>query len=354
MLSRPVTVAAVQAEPVWFDMEATTDKIVDIIAESAGNGAEIVAFPETFLPGYPWQIWLDSPAASMAFVPRYTLNSPAADGPELARIAQAARGHEIAVGLGYSERDRGSLYMGQAIIDARGERVLTRRKLKPTHVERTVFGEGDGSDLTVADLGYAMVGALCCWEHLQPLSKYAMYSLGEDIHVASWPAFSLYVGQAHALGAEVNTSASRIYAVEGQSFVVAPCTVIGPSARAIFCDTPAKEEMLGLGGGCARIFGPDGSSLAAPLAEDAEGILYAVCEPALQMVAKSVADPTGHYSRPDVTRLLLDRGQRSAAVDAQGRGRPRPGTVPAADVEAVGAGPAGSVELVGLAGEVPA
>jgi len=325
VLSRPVTVAAVQSEPVWLDMEATTDKIVDIVGEAADHGAELVSFPETFLPGYPWHIWLDAPAANMAMVPSYTLNSPTADGPQLQRIAAAAKDKEIAVSLGYSERDRGSLYMGQAIIDAAGKRVLTRRKLKPTHVERTVFGEGDGSDLAVVDLEYATVGALCCWEHLQPLSKYAMYSLGEDIHVAAWPAFSLYEGAAHALGGEVNNAASMIYAVEGQTFVVAPCSIIGPSAQKLFCDTPAKAEMLRPGGGRARIYGPDGSSLAQPLAEDAEGILYAVCDPALQAIAKAAADPTGHYSRPDVTRLLLDRTPRSAAVDAQGKGRPRPG-----------------------------
>ncbi len=330
MLSRAVTVAAVQAEPVWLDMEATTDKVVDLVAEAAGHGAELVAFPETFVPGYPMHIWLDSPAATMPMVPRYTENSPAADGPQLARIAAAAKRHGIAVGLGYSERDRGSLYMGQAVIDATGKRVLTRRKLKPTHVERTVFGEGDGSDLAVVDLGWATVGALCCWEHLQPLSKYAMYSLGEDVHVAAWPSFSMYEGVANALGGEVNNAASMVYAVEGQSFVLAPSTVVGPSGQALFCDTPAKEALLPLGGGRSRIFGPDGSSLAQTLAEDAEGILYAVCEPALQMIAKSAADPTGHYSRPDVTRLVLDRTPRSAAVDAQGRGRPRPGSSPEA------------------------
>ncbi len=325
MLTRSVTVAAVQAEPVWFDMEATTDKVVDLVGEAARGGAELVAFPETFLPGYPWHIWLDSPAAGMAHVPAYHANSPTVDGPQLARVAAAARRHEVTVVLGYSERDGGSLYMGQAIFDPSGERVLTRRKLKPTHVERTVFGEGDGSDLAVADLGYGKVGALCCWEHLQPLSKYAMYSLGEDIHVAAWPAFSLYRGAANALGAEVNNAASLMYAVEGQVFVVAPCSVVGPSGRALFCDTPVKEQLLLAGGGFARIYGPEGSSLAEPLKEDEEGILHATCEPALQAIAKSAADPTGHYSRPDVTRLLLDRRPRSVTVDGEGRGRPRPG-----------------------------
>ncbi|MGI9614946.1 MAG: carbon-nitrogen hydrolase family protein, partial [Acidimicrobiales bacterium] len=307
MLNRTVKVAAVQAEPIWFDMDATTDKVIDLVSEAANNGAELVAFPETFIPGYPWQIWLDSPAAGMGLVPQYHANSPTADGPQIARIADAAKDNDINVVVGYSERGGGSLYMGQAIIDRTGTLVRSRRKLKPTHVERSVFGEGDGSDIDVHDMGFGNVGALNCWEHLQPLTKYAMFSLGEDVHCAAWPAFSLYRGAANALGPEVNNAASLMYAVEGQVFVLAPCAVIGKEGRAFFCDTPAKEQMLLEGGGFARIYGPEGTSLAEPLAEDAEGILYADCDPALQAIAKSAADPTGHYSRPDVTRLLFNQ-----------------------------------------------
>jgi aliphatic nitrilase len=307
MLDRIVKVAAVQAEPVWFDMEQTTDKVIQLVAEAASNGAELVAFPETFVPGYPWQIWLDSPAAGMSLVPQYHANSPTADGPQIARIAEAAMANDINVVVGYSERGGGSLYMGQAIIDRTGTLVRSRRKLKPTHVERSVFGEGDGSDIDVHDMGFGKVGALNCWEHLQPLTKYAMFSLGEDIHCAAWPAFSLYRGAANALGPEVNNAASLMYAVEGQVFVLAPCAVIGDAGREFFCDTPAKEQMLLKGGGFARIYGPEGTSLAEPLAEDVEGILYAECDPALQAIAKSAADPTGHYSRPDVTRLLFNQ-----------------------------------------------
>lgn len=307
MLNRTVRVAAIQAEPVWFDVDATVDKSIGLIEEASRGGAEIVAFPETFLPGYPWQIWLDTPGAGMAFVPKYWANSPTADGPELQTVADAAKANDITVVMGYSERDGGSLYMSQAFITPDEGIIKNRRKLKPTHVERSVFGEGDGSDLDVVDRDFGKLGALCCWEHLQPLSKYAMYSLGEDIHCAAWPSFSVYRGAANALGPEVNNAASLMYAVEGQTFVVAPCGVVGQAAHDFFCDTEAKQQMLLQGGGFARIYGPEGTQLAEPLAEDEEGILFADCDPALQAIAKSAADPTGHYSRPDVTRLLLDR-----------------------------------------------
>jgi len=302
-------------------MERTIDKVVDLIAEAAGHGAELVAFPETFVPGYPWQLWLDSPAANMGLVPGYYASSPTVDSPQLGRVGAAARKHETSVVLGYSERSDGSLYMGQATFDPSGTLRKARRKLKPTHVERSMFGEGDGSDLDVVDLGYGKVGALCCWEHLQPLTKYAMFSMHEDIHVAAWPSFSIYRGAAQALSAEVNNAASRMYAVEGQAFVVAPCALVGPDGRELFCDTDTKRALLGEGGGFARIYGPEGSELATPLAEDAEGILYADCDPALQAIAKSAADPVGHYSRPDVTRLLLDRTGRAPTVGGQ---RPAP------------------------------
>ncbi len=317
MLQRSVKVAAVQAEPVWFDMDKTTSKVIDLMAEAARNSVELIGFPETFIPGYPWQIWLDTPAAGMAHVPTYWANSPTIDGPQIARICEAARANDIAVVLGYSERDGGSVYMGQALIDKTGTLIKARRKLKPTHVERSVFGEGDGSDLDVHDLGFGKVGALCCWEHLQPLSKYAMYSMGEDIHCAAWPSFSLYRGGANALGPEVNNAASMMYAVEGGCFVIAPCATVGAAGRKLFCDTPMKEQLLLAGGGFARIYGPEGSMLAEPPAEDAEGLLYATCEPALQAIAKSAADPTGHYSRPDVTRLLLNRTPQLPVVSAR-------------------------------------
>jgi len=296
-------------------MDGGIAKCVGLIEEAAGEGAEIVGFPETFVPGYPWHIWLDSPAANMGHVPGYIANSLTVDGPQLQRIADAAAANEITVMLGYSQRIGGSLYMSQATFSPDGVFVQNRNKLKPTHVERTVFGEGDGSDLDVVEMPYGNIGSLCCWEHLQPLSKYAMYSMNEDIHCAAWPSFSLYKGAANALGAEVNNAASLMYAVEGSNFVIAPCGVIGEAAQAFFCDTDAKKQMLQVGGGFAKIYGPDGTSLADPLPEDAEGILYAVCEPALQAISKSVADPTGHYSRPDVTSLLFNRSAQPRVTD---------------------------------------
>jgi aliphatic nitrilase len=295
--------AAIQAAPVFLDLDASIEKAERLIAEAAQNGAQLIAFPETWLPGYPWFIWLDSPAWGMQFIQRYHDNSLAYGTPEAERIAAAARRHGIMVVMGLSEKRGGSLYMGQWIIDAEGATVARRRKLKPTHVERTVFGEGDGSDLAVHATPLGRIGALCCWEHLQPLSKYAMYAQDEQVHVAAWPSFSLYRGGAYALGAEVNTAASRIYAVEGQCFVLAPCATVSAEMVQMLCgDDPTKRQLLLEGGGFTRIYAPDGQLMHEPLPEGAEGIVYADLDLGMISLAKAAADPAGHYARPDVTR----------------------------------------------------
>jgi nitrilase len=312
---RQFRLAAVQAAPVFLDRDATVTKAVALIAEAAENGANLVGFPETFIPGYPWWIWLGSPAWGMQFVARYHDNSLVVGGEDAERIVDAARDHDIHVVMGYSERAGGSLYMGQMFVSRDGELIATRRKLKPTHVERSVFGEGDGSHLAVHDLDIGTVGGLCCWEHLQPLTKYAMYSQGEQIHVAAWPSFSLYRGMAYALGPELNTAASQMYAAEGQCFVVASSAIVSQDMVDLLCDTPDKHELLRVGGGFSMIFGPDGSPLCEPLPEETEGMLYADVDAAMISIAKSAADPAGHYSRPDVTRLLLNR-QPSPRVEA--------------------------------------
>lgn len=306
MISEAFVAAAVQASPVFLDREATVVKTIGLIEQAAQNNARLITFPECWIPGYPWWIWLDSPAWGMQFVPRYDQQAVSANGPEIARIAAAAAAHRIHVVMGYTEKAGGSLYIGQVLINDEGEVLATRRKLKATHVERTVFGEGDGSDLKVHRTSIGNLGALCCWEHLSPLNKYALFAQNEEIHVGAWPSFSLYEGGAHALSAEVNTAVSQVYAVEGQCFVIAPSSLITSAMQDILCDTETKRQLLKFGGGAARIFGPDGRSLAKPLAPDEEGILYATIDPQQVALAKAAADPVGHYSRPDVVRLLFN------------------------------------------------
>jgi nitrilase len=311
----PFTAAAVQAEPCWLDIDAGVDKTVALVEEAANNGASLVAFPEVWIPGYPHFLWLGPQAWGMQFIQRYHENSMTIGDKFFKRVAKAAGDNDVNIVMGVSERDFGSLYMGQFAFGADGGVLYTRRKLKPTHVERVLYGEGDGSDLHVQHVdGIGRLGSLNCWEHLQPLSKYAMYSQGEQVHVASWPSFCLYRGGAHALGEEVNMAATMIYAVEGSNFAIAATQVTGEAGMALFAQTDDQRAMLGGdgGGGASRIYAPDGQIISNLLPHNEEGLVYAVIDVSTIPLAKAAADPSGHYSRPDVTQLLFDQRKRRA------------------------------------------
>lgn len=305
-MTGPVKVAAVQASPVFMNLDASIDKAIGMIEDAASKGVQLIAFPETYLPGYPWYIWLDAPALTMHNVPVYAANSIVVGSAQDQRLAEAARANNIHVVMGLSWNENGTLYIAQWHYGPDGEVLSRRKKLKATHVERTVYGEGDGSDMRVYDTDIGRVGALCCWEHIHPLNKYAMFSQNEQIHIASWPSFSVYEGGAYALGPEVNTSASRMYAVEGQCFVVAPCATVSDEMIETLCDTPVKQQLLKKGGGYARIFGPDGSPMGENLAPDEEGLVIADIDLNFIAIGKAAADPCGHYSRPDVFRLMFN------------------------------------------------
>jgi len=313
-MTAPFKAAAVQAAPVFMDLNASVDKAIGLIEEAAKQDVKLIAFPETWLPGYPWYIWLDAMAMTMQHVPKYAAESIVEGSEQDLRLAKAAKDNDMHVVMGLSWNVNGTLYMAQWHYGPDGEVISRRRKLKPTHVERTVYGEGDGSDMIVVDTNIGRVGALCCWEHIQPLNKYAMFSQNEQIHIASWPSFSVYEGGAYALGPEVNTAASQVYAVEGQCFVLAACATVSDEMIEFLCDTPVKQQLLKKGGGHARIFGPDGSPLGNVLAPDEEGLVIADIDLTMIAIGKAAADPCGHYSRPDVFRLMFNNKPSPAVM----------------------------------------
>ncbi|WP_137174295.1 carbon-nitrogen hydrolase family protein [Massilia sp. HP4] len=301
-------VAAVQAAPEFLDLDAGIEKAEMLIAKAAEQGCKLIGFPETWLPGYPWWLWLGSPAWGMRFLKKYVDNSLQIRSPQFERLKNAARKNNIVVVMGYSEMGAtGSLYIAQCTINSDGRLVHSRRKLKPTHVERTLFGEGQGSDLAVNELEIGNVGALCCWEHLQPLNRYAMYAQNEQVHVSSWPSFCLYEQMAYALGPVVNLGQSRSYAVEGQCYVIASVATVSSAMVDLLCDTPERQELLKVGGGYAAIFGPDGRQLTEHIEPTEEGLVVADIDLEAITYSKAVADPAGHYARPDATRMIVNR-----------------------------------------------
>ena len=306
--------AVVQAAPVFMDLDGCVEKAVGLIEEAARSGARLIAFSECWFPGYPWWIWLSATAYNVQYFQQYHENCLAVGSDAFNRLGKAARDNEIYVSTGAGERDYGSLYIAQFLFDDQGELLHARRKLKPTHMERTVFGEGNGSDFQVLDTDLGRIGQLCCWEHMQPLTKYAMYSMHEQVHVAAWPSFSCYP-QAYSLGPEANGAISQVYALEGQCFVLAPCGVFSQEMYDMMVNSEEQAALINVGGGFARIYAPDGSPMCEPLPETEEGLLFADIDLGAIAVAKSFADPVGHYSRPDVTRLLLNRSTQPKVED---------------------------------------
>jgi nitrilase len=308
----------VQAAPVWLDREATTEKACLLIARAAEEGSKLIAFPEAWLPGYPWWLFLGTPAWGSSFFAELYANSVEIPSPTTERLCRAAKEAGMYLVMGMDERGGSTLYCTQLFIDPEGGIMGRHRKLKPTHAERTVWGQGDGSDLRVFDTPLGKLGGLNCWEHLQPLTRYAMYSMGQQIHVASWPAFGLYRKYAYALGAEASVGATRHYALEGGCFTLMAVSLVSQEMFDRLADTPERADLIEVGGGASQIFGPDGATIVGPLGEAEEALATAEIDLAAIARAKNFADPVGHYSRPDIFRLIVNRAPQPCVEEAPG------------------------------------
>ncbi|KAJ7625598.1 carbon-nitrogen hydrolase [Roridomyces roridus] len=312
-------VAAIQAEPAWWDLKAGVAKTIALIKEAAANGAQLVGFPESFIPGYPMRIW------SQPFNPQFLLefkqNCLDVKSGEFQEILDAVKEAGIWVVLGFCEVDGGSMYAAQVIISNEGSVVLHRRKIKATGNERTVWGDAPGDSLQSAVVGPdgVTIGALNCWEHLQPLLRFHHYSLGVQIHVASWPFCDSTAspGTPTTLSSDAQIVQCRMAALEGQMFVISSTQMIS-SKNAELCGVKGTPFEMPLGGGFAAIYGPDSVQLTAPTKPDEEIIVYADINLDDIKVAKLLADSVGHYSRPGLLSLHVN-SQPKPLVSYEGR-----------------------------------
>jgi predicted amidohydrolase len=307
-----LSVALVQAPPVFLNLAASIDKALGLIDQAARQGARLIVFPETWLPGYP--VWLDeAPGSAMwghapaeRMFKRLFDNAPTLDGPELARLAQAAAERRVEVVIGLHERLGASLYNTMLFIDAEGGRRI-HRKLTPTFNERLIWAQGDGSTLQAFPRDYGVLGGLVCWEHWMPLTRAAMHAQTETVHVAQWPA----VGEMHQI-------ASRQYAFEGQCFVLASGCVLtrddalegfnslpspDPVARELLETIPGDRVFLKDGG--SAVIAPNGSYVIGPVHQD-PCTLFADLDLSLVGPGRMYLDTAGHYARPDVFELRVD------------------------------------------------
>lgn len=304
--ARIVRVAAVQAPPVFLDLPASVVRAEWFIEQAAENGASLVAFGESWLPGYPEWVtrgmpWEDRELKEL--YARFSANAIDRDGPEIARLAAAAARYHVVVVIGATERDsrfsRGTLFNILLCIDESGTVRTVHRKLMPTHAERIVWGLGDAAGLQVHATAAGRIGGMICWEHWMPLARFAMHAQGEQVHVAAWPDLP-----------DMNLLATRSYAFEGRCYVVAPGTrLLGsdlpadlPAAH-VFGSHPFGAENVLLKGGSV-IVGPDSAVIArADLATD---VLYADLD--LDRISGELQsmDVAGHYNRPDVFQLRVN------------------------------------------------
>ncbi|PCE65941.1 carbon-nitrogen hydrolase family protein [Sediminicola luteus] len=304
-------VGLAQIAPIWLDKEATLKKIEEAMAEAAAKNTELLVFGEAFLPGYPfWLAYTEGAAwdtrVNKEIHAHYVRNAVNIEAGELQGVQDLAKTHKMALYLGVMERaaDRGghSIYCSLVYINAQGEIGSVHRKLQPTYDERLTWAPGDGNGLRVHPLKDFTVGGLNCWENWMPLPRAALYGQGENLHIAVWP------------GNDFNTQdITRFVAREGRSYVI---SVGATMTHADFPeDTPHLEKILAkapkvLGNGGSCIAGPDGEWILAPQIGK-EGIFYAELDFNRVLEERMNFDCVGHYSRPDVTQLQVNRDRQS-------------------------------------------
>lgn len=322
MMSFPkLKVAVVQAAPVLFDREATIEKACRLTREAASQGARLVLFPEAFVPAYPRGLSFGSVVGNRD--PRgrrtweaYWTNAVDVPGPDTAALSKAAREAGVYLAIGVIERDNdsscGTLYCTLLYFGPDGRLIGKHRKLKPTGSERLIWGEGDGSTLTVLDTEYGRLGGLICWENYMPLARMAMYGKGVEIYLAPT-----------ADARDTWQATLRHVACEGRCFVLGCNQYVTksmyPADLAGIEDLADLPEIMCRGG--SAIISPLGEVLAGPL-YGTEGTLYAELDLAEVARGKFDFDVTGHYARPDVFRLTVNEQPMAAVVRQTDKSQP--------------------------------
>ncbi|MGV1947580.1 MULTISPECIES: Nit6803 family nitrilase [unclassified Agrobacterium] len=298
-MPKTVRAAAVQIAPDLTSRAGTVERVLNAIAEAADKGAELIVFPETFVPWYPYFSFVLPPVRQGPEHLRLYEEAVTVPSAETRAVADAARKRSAVIVLGVNERDHGSLYNTQLIFDADGSLKLKRRKITPTYHERMIWGQGDGAGLKVVDTAVGRVGALACWEHYNPLARYTLMAQHEEIHASHFPG-SL-VGPIFGEQIEVTM---RHHALESGCFVVNATGWLSEEQIASIHPDPALQK--GLRDGCMTcIITPEGRHVVPPLTSG-EGILIGDLDMRLITKRKRMMDSVGHYARPELLHLVHD------------------------------------------------
>lgn len=304
--SETFRMAAIQAAPVLFDKTASTQKAADLIAKAGDQGADIAVFGETWLPGYPF--WVEGQVCDLTWEASaaYLENAIALPGPETEKLCEAARNSGVDVVIGVAEKDpytEGTTYCTALTIGREGEILNRHRKLKPTHAERIIWGDGDGAGLRSIERSFGKISALNCWEHQMMLPGYALAAQGTQVHAALWPGWEKTPGPGEVCWARQHLL-SRAFASQAGSYVICAAGLRREK------DIPERWRPLGVWEhtGQSAIIDPRGEIIAQ--ADNEETILIAEGSLAHVRAAKAACDIAGHYSRPDVFDFRVN--QRSS------------------------------------------
>lgn len=292
-------IAVLQVAPVYLDAWATWDKIKSMALEAVKDGAEVLTWGETLIPGYPEWVAVDTTQAQEPVYALYWDQAVTLDGPLIADIKAFAKQHKVMIIGGVAEREGGSVYATIVTIAADGTLIGRHRKLKPTWRERLVWADGDGLGLRTHETKIGKIGALNCWENWLPLARAALHQQGEFVHVGVWPGSLTQVDDI-----------TRFIALEGKSWSIAACGLLRTQdiehlSEDVF---PLREAMLTQKptwqNGGSHIVAPDGTVVVGPLVDE-EGIVAADIDTKSVVMARQLRDPSGHYARPDVLDLTI-------------------------------------------------
>jgi nitrilase len=336
--------AAVHAAPVFLDRAATTEKAISILREAARAGAELVAFPETYIPAFPVWAALWAPIDNHDLFVRMAEQSVLIDGPEVTRLRAEARALGVTVSIGISERSpvsAGGLWNSNLLIGDDGEILVHHRKLVPTFYEKLVWASGDGAGLKVADVRLGRIGCLICGENTNPLARFALMAQGEQVHISSWPP--MWPTRRPSGGGNFNNvAANRIrasaHSFEAKAFGIVTAGYMDAPMRAfLIARDPTVAEVIDRTPRAASFFvDPTGEVLGDTL-QDEEGIAYADIDLNKCVEPKQFHDVVGYYNRFDIFDLSINRTRLAPAKFFDEATRPSVGaTLPAADQVEIG------------------
>ena len=299
--------AAVQTSPVFLNAEKTIDKAITFIKEAAENGAQLIAFPEVFVSGYPYWNWIMTPVQGSKWYEKLYKSAISADGSEVKRICAAAKEFNIHIVIGINEKGTsfGEIYNTNLIIDNNGNLIGKHRKLVPTWAEKLTWTSGDGSSLKVYKTEIGPIGTLACGENTNTLARFALLAQGELIHVANY--ISLPVAPPDYDMAEAIKIRAAAHSFEGKLFTIVSCSTISQEIKdALREDVPNVDELLTRKNSAFSGFiGPNGAAIGTPLIDE-EGIVYADIDLEKCIQPKQMHDILGHYNRFDIFDLRVN------------------------------------------------